>query len=564
MPIKYNYEVSVSDNKAKLNKDIFLFRGNRNIHYYFSIKGARFTFSKENENLLESSNAIYAAITVIKPNGVEVANAIAPVEDGLIHLKVTEDLIDEEVEVGDFDLVFDLFDDNEGAVTIPKIKGQFHVQERPCTTSIGTLSGNVNVVNQAVVDLAIATQENEQLIVVDDDGKYVKTTWVKGDKISVERLNKMEEGISDVSSQCKDIAKKIEQGGTGGGKGLTQTQITALDNMFKICAYTSSDITTQYNEFKSAFGISEENPPSSVTLVSISATCNKANQLVGTLAKDLDITVIAQYSDNSTMEVKDWTTEGTVQLGENTFIITYKDKTATVRVNGVSSSDGNFIPGEIITPTLVDNSYVDNTNGNFVDYEGWQRTDYIGCRGATKIKFMSTISLYSSSYNAFYDENKQFISNFGIVPAPDTIDVPTNAVYFVMSEKTGEFSKFTFKCIGNVEVVRGDWVNGKAFELSLINGVYINNGNGTVSPYDGWSATNYLNCGKASTLEITSSSLTINNSTYNAFYDGNKEFISSFSITNIPCNIEVPATAQYVRISNKIADMNKIVITPKE
>lgn len=203
--IKYNYEVSVNENRAKLNKDIFLFRGNRNIHYYFSIKGARFAFEKEGD-LIENANAIYAAVTVIKPNGVEVANAIAPVENGLIHLKVTEDLIDEEVEIGDFDLVFDLFDDSDGAVTIPKIKGQFHVQERPCTTSIGTLSGNVNVVNQAVVDLAIATQENEQLIVVDDDGKYVKTTWAKGNKISVERLNKMEEGIYNNSSQLKDIA----------------------------------------------------------------------------------------------------------------------------------------------------------------------------------------------------------------------------------------------------------------------------------------------------------------------------------------------------------------------
>lgn len=601
--IKYNYEVSVNENRAKLNKDIFLFRGNRNIHYYFSIKGARFTFSKENEDLLESSNAIYAAVTVVKPNGVEVANAIAPVEDGLIHLKVTEDLIDEEVEVGDFDLVFDLFDDNEGAVTIPKIKGQFHVQERPCTTSIGILSGNVNVVNQAVVDLAIATQENEQLIVVDDDGKYVKTTWAKGDKISVERLNKMEEGIynnssrlknigtggstnasdititdvndnfesanvegalNELGTQYKDIAKKIEQGGTGGGKGLTQTQITALDNMFKICAYTSSDITTQYNEFKSAFGISGENPPSSVTLVSISATCNRVNALVGTLAKDLDITVIAQYSDNSTMEVKDWTTEGTVQLGENTFIITYKDKTATIKINGISASDGSCVFGEIITPTLVDNSYVDSTNGNFVDYKGWQRTDYIGCKGATQIKFIPTSTVYSSSYNAFYDENKQFISNFNITASPDTVDVPTNAVYFVMSEKTGEFSKFTFKCIDTVEIVRGDWVSGKAYKLSLINGAYINNGNGTVSTFEGWATTDYLNCGKASTLEITSSSSTISSSSYNVFYDGNKEFISNFSITTIPCNIEVPTTAQYVRISNKTDDMNNIVITPRE
>ena len=212
--IKYNYEVSVNENRAKLNKDIFLFRGNRNIHYYFSIKGARFAFEKEGD-LIENANAIYAAVTVIKPNGVEVANAIAPVENGLIHLKVTEDLIDEEVEIGDFDLVFDLFDDSDGAVTIPKIKGQFHVQERPCTTSIGTLSGNVNVVNQAVVDLAIATQENEQLIVVDDDGKYVKTTWVKGDKISIERLNKIEEGIEKNSTQYKDIANNFNTEQTG-------------------------------------------------------------------------------------------------------------------------------------------------------------------------------------------------------------------------------------------------------------------------------------------------------------------------------------------------------------
>ena len=56
-----------------------------------------------------------------------------------------------------------------------------------------------------MVDLAIATQENEQLIVVDDDGKYVKTTWVKGDKISIERLNKIEEGIEKNSTQYKDI-----------------------------------------------------------------------------------------------------------------------------------------------------------------------------------------------------------------------------------------------------------------------------------------------------------------------------------------------------------------------
>lgn len=290
MPIKYNYEVSVNDNKAKLNKDIFLFRGNRNIHYYFSIKGARFAFEKEGD-LIENANAIYAAVTVIKPNGVEVANAIAPVENGLIHLKVTEDLIDEEVEIGDFDLVFDLFDDSDGAVTIPKIKGQFHVQERPCTTSIGTLSGNVNVVNQAVVDLAIATQENEQLIVVDDDGKYVKTTWAKGNKISVERLNKMEEGIYNNSSQLKDIAKKIENVGqptqeqintainkaiedgkvTSGG--INSTAKTLLETILKNAIY-STDQSANITSLVSALSSSSGDTPT-ITYYTITNTLTK-------------------------------------------------------------------------------------------------------------------------------------------------------------------------------------------------------------------------------------------------------------------------------------------------
>lgn len=206
--MKYNYEVSVNDNKAKLNKDIFLFRGNRNIHYYFSIKGARFTFSKkENEDLIESSNAVYAAVTVVKPNGVEVANAIAPVENGLIHLKVTEDLIDEEVEVGDFDLIFDLFDDNEGVVTIPKVQRQFHVLERPCTTPISELvpTNTTNEVDLAMADYAITTYA-EPVASTNEDGTFNKKTWAKGDKITTGELNRIEDGIAYNNTQLGEIA----------------------------------------------------------------------------------------------------------------------------------------------------------------------------------------------------------------------------------------------------------------------------------------------------------------------------------------------------------------------
>lgn len=208
--IKYDYEITVNGNQAKLNKDIYLFRGNKNVHYYFAVKNASFNF-KGSTDLIEKTNAINAAVTVIKPNNVEVASAIAKVENGKIHLKVTEDLIDEEVEVGDFDLVFDLFDDTDGAVTIPKVIGQFHVLERPCTTPISELvaTNTTNEVDQALTDYAITTYA-EPVASTNEDGTFAKKTWVPKEKITTAELNRMEEGISDVSSQCKDIANNFK------------------------------------------------------------------------------------------------------------------------------------------------------------------------------------------------------------------------------------------------------------------------------------------------------------------------------------------------------------------
>lgn len=208
--IKYDYEITVNGNQAKLNKDIYLFRGNKNVHYYFAVKNASFNF-KGSTDLIEKTNAINAAVTVIKPNNVEVASAIAKVENGKIHLKVTEDLIDEEVEVGDFDLVFDLFDDTDGAVTIPKVIGQFHVLERPCTTPISELvaTNTTNEVDQALTDYAIVTYA-EPVASTNADGTFAKKTWVAKEKITTAELNRMEEGISDVSSQCKDIANNFK------------------------------------------------------------------------------------------------------------------------------------------------------------------------------------------------------------------------------------------------------------------------------------------------------------------------------------------------------------------
>lgn len=47
-------------------------------------------------------------------------------------------------------------------------------------------------------------------------------------------------------------------------KGLTTAQINALDGMFKKCAFTS-DVTAEYEAFKTAFGIGETDKPEQPT-----------------------------------------------------------------------------------------------------------------------------------------------------------------------------------------------------------------------------------------------------------------------------------------------------------
>ena len=117
---------------------------------------------------------------------------------------------------------------------------------------------------------------------------------------------------SQIDSQFKDIAKEIEDITT---TGLTSGQITALDNMFKICAYSSSDISLQYNAFKTAFGISGSDTPitKQYTITNNLSNCKSSNSntsikentsYVATITADNGYT-ISQI--NVTMDGKDIT-----------------------------------------------------------------------------------------------------------------------------------------------------------------------------------------------------------------------------------------------------------------
>lgn len=203
MAIFYNYTITVNGNKASMDKNIYLYRKNKNVDYYFEIKNACFKFEDE-INYIISYNAKYARFRVIKPDGTKFFTEKREVENGYAKFSVTEDLIDERAEVGTYVFQIDLYDGSNGFITIPPIYNQFHVLE-PLFDEDESGAGQVDI---SSVDVAYIGDTLEKVTIFDENGIYVKTFWKPKEIISSVRMNKIEEGIYSLSQKVADLTFK--------------------------------------------------------------------------------------------------------------------------------------------------------------------------------------------------------------------------------------------------------------------------------------------------------------------------------------------------------------------
>jgi hypothetical protein len=169
-----------------------------------------------------------------------------------------------------------------------------------------------------------------------------------------EKLGKIDSLVATVNGVSPDENGNVVVSVSGGNAdqgGLTAEQISALDGMFKICAYTA-DATNAYKAFQTAFGIGGEvepdepdvpvepdEPDAEKTLTSISATYNGGAVTAGTAVSALTgIVVTAHYSDGTSEAVTGYTLSGTIAEGSNTITVSYGGKTTTFTVTGVAES----------------------------------------------------------------------------------------------------------------------------------------------------------------------------------------------------------------------------------
>lgn len=248
------------------------------------------------------------------------------------------------------------------AVTTGKVSTSDIVDNLTTNASGKVLSAAQGVALKAMIDgIVIPTAlPNPQPITINGqryDGSKAVTVTVSseggGTPVEIDDTLTQSGKAADAKAVGDQLSALNEAIDALGKTGLTSAQVNALNGMFKVAAYIKSDVSTEYQAFKSAFGVedsgSEEPIEPEKTLTSISAAYSGGNVAVGTSLDALTgIIVTATYSDGSTATVTGYTLSGEIAEGTNTITVSYGGKTATFTVTGIDSGSGEFVEDETL------------------------------------------------------------------------------------------------------------------------------------------------------------------------------------------------------------------------
>lgn len=193
--------MTINKNNATLDEDIYLFRLDKNIELHFSIVNNRYKFDKSDlNNIIAQTNAAYFQIRLYRSDEIKYTFAIQPTQDGVAVLTITDDLINDPIELGEYDFQISLLDaDKTSMISMPIVKQQLHVCE--------PLVDNQAIMGRAVLGLSsLASGEIKNAF--DSEGNYIREIHNDGDILSAQLINKFEEALDTNIKASKDLATK--------------------------------------------------------------------------------------------------------------------------------------------------------------------------------------------------------------------------------------------------------------------------------------------------------------------------------------------------------------------
>ena len=247
-------KLTVSKNTAKLDEEIFLYKNDRNIKLLIEIVDNKYRYKSDDlSNLLVKYKASYAQVKWYKNAEVKKEFPIQATDDGKVVFVIEGQLIDEDTELGDYDLQLRLLNESQESIrSLPIIKGAVHIL-KPLFEE-----GDIATVNSAVADVSMLSLDGDAIDTYNSDGTYNQTNWGNGDVISSAKLNKLEKVAKDnVDKVNKMPAKSIVEGGK---IYLAKEDGTKLDSGTELPAsgsgtpYDDTQIKTDINTIKTDLG----------------------------------------------------------------------------------------------------------------------------------------------------------------------------------------------------------------------------------------------------------------------------------------------------------------------
>ena len=236
--------LTVNNNSSSLNESLTIFRGDRGIVLSVKIQEYKFKFNRKvtSDVIKDNTSIVYARTLVHKPNPDDDHSTcfevpITEVKDDTIEIPITADWCDELSEVGTYRLQVQLYGEDpvNQRITIPPV--EFNVEDLMCDVveNLENLPEAVVGTNEVMFS-KVAEGTGDEYGSDYPNGVYNKTTWLNGDVITTNRLNKLEDAMDYSISTLINF--------------YTKDEVDAMLENVVVDAYTTAETDAKLQELR--------------------------------------------------------------------------------------------------------------------------------------------------------------------------------------------------------------------------------------------------------------------------------------------------------------------------
>lgn len=197
MAIKKEYTVSIGKRKSVLNKYFSVYKSDIGVSIHFKLYDCPYLKLSNQSNLL-------SRVILKDPFGKQITSDVMPIINNVVVFTLTEKLMNQITETGKYQLYILIMDDKENRNLLPPI--EMDVLEEINLDVVGL--GGTNVESSPIDNSTIVYGNDIRLY--NADGTYNRTIWSAGDIVTSAKMNKLEQGVSDLIDSQLDVIDKVE------------------------------------------------------------------------------------------------------------------------------------------------------------------------------------------------------------------------------------------------------------------------------------------------------------------------------------------------------------------